>query len=423
MVHTLEEAQQRDTQDILRPFAARFARPGGLIYLDGNSLGLLSQDAEQAILRVLNEWKTLGIDGWMHAQPPWLSLAETLAADLAPLIGANADEVIVTGSTTANLHQLLATLYDPRAKRKTLLADALNFPSDGYALESHLIGQGIDPQKFLVRVPSVNGLHLDEDQIITAMNPEVQMAVLPSVVYHSGQLLDMARITHAARDRDILIGWDCSHSIGAIPHALSEWGADFAFWCSYKYLNGGMGAVGGLYLNARHHRKMPGLAGWWGSDKNRQFDMTTEFFPADGAGRLQIGSPHLLSMAPLQGSLKLFHEARIERLRAKSLRLTEYLMELVETDLAEHNFIIANPREPHRRGGHLALIHPEAARICKALKAAGVVPDFRPPNIIRLTPAPLYNGFGDCWNACQVLQRIMVNRDYAIYPLGRELVA
>lgn len=423
MGHTLEDAQARDANDSLRGFASHFYRPNGAIYMDGNSLGLLSMEAEQAVQRVLNEWKTLGIEGWMHAETPWLSFAETLAADLAPLIGANADEVIVTGSTTANLHQLLATLYNPRAERKTILADALNFPSDGYALESHLIGQGLAPQKFLVRVPSSNGLHLDEDAIIAAMTPDVQIAILPSVVYHSGQLLDMERLTHAASERGILIGWDCSHSVGAVPHKLSEWGVDCAFWCSYKYLNSGCGAVGGLYLNRRHHDTMPGMAGWWGSDKDRQFDMTAEFHPADGAGRLQIGTPHLLSMAPLQGSLKLFHEAGFEALRTKSLALTTYLMELIETEIPEHGFVFANPQEPHRRGGHVALIHEEAARICKALKDAGIVPDFRTPNIIRLTPAPLYNSFVDCWNTIAALKRIMGNQLYAAYPLGRELVA
>ena len=423
MEYTLEDAQARDNHDNLRDFAARFYRPNGAIYMDGNSLGLLSQDAEQAVLRVLNEWKTLGIDGWMHAEPGWLSLAETLSAELAPLIGANADEVLVTGSTTANLHQLLATLYNPRAERTTILADALNFPSDGYALESHVIGQGLDPQKSLVRVPSSNGLHLDEDAIIAAMTPDVQIAILPSVIYHSGQLLDVERLTRAAHERGILIGWDCSHSIGAVPHALTAWGADCAFWCSYKYLNGGCGSVGGLYLNRRHHKLMPGMAGWWGSRKDRQFDMTKEFYPADGAGRLQIGTPHLLSMAPLQGSLKLFHQAGFKALRAKSLALTTYLMELVETELSEYGFAFANPREPHRRGGHVALIHDEAARICKALKAAGIVPDFRAPNIIRLTPAPLYNSFMDCWNTIAALLRIMDNQHYADYPLRRELVA
>jgi kynureninase len=420
---TLEHAQECDAADPLKHFAARFFRPDGTLYFIGNSLGLLSQDAEAALLRVLNEWKTQGIDGWMNADPPWLSLAEDCGELLAPLIGAQPHEVIATGSTTANLHQLLATLYDPNLPRKTLLADALNFPSDGYALESHLRGRGLDPERYLVRVPSDNGLHLDEERIIAAMTDEVQMAVLPSVMYTSGQLLDMKRVTRAAHERGILIGWDCSHSVGAVPHQLSEWGADFAFWCSYKYLNSGPGAVGGLYLNARHRDKLPGMAGWWGSRKDRQFDMTPEFHAADGAGRLQIGTAHLLSLAPLYGSLQVFHEAGLENLRRKSLALTEYLLMLIETELMEHDFQIASPREPERRGGHLALVHSEAARICKALKVNRVVPDFRAPNLIRLTPAPLYCNFADCWNVVHILKRIMETRQYESFPSGRELVA
>lgn len=423
MTLRLETAQEMDAHDPLKPFVARFHKPDGAIYFVGNSLGLLSQDAEASLLRVLNEWKTWGIDGWMNADPPWLSLAEDIGELLAPLIGANSGEVIATGSTTANLHQLLSTLYDPTVGRKTLLADAVNFPSDGYALESHLRGHGLDPAQTLRRVPSDNGLHLDEDRIISMMTPDVQMAVLPSVVYHSGQLLDMERITRAARKRNILIGWDCSHSIGAVPHDLSTWGADFAFWCSYKYLNAGPGAVGGLYLHRRHHDKPPGMAGWWGSRKDRQFDMTTEFHAAEGAGRLQIGTAHLLSLAPLHGSLQLFHEAGIQRLRQKSLAMTYCLAILIEQELSEHGFQFASPREEHRRGGHLALIHPEAARICKALKANKVVPDFRAPNLIRLAPAPLYCTYSDCRNAVHILKRIMDTRQYEAFPSGREIVA
>ncbi|MBC7809327.1 MAG: kynureninase [Akkermansiaceae bacterium] len=410
-----DAARALDAADPLRPFRARFYRREGEIYLDGNSLGLLSRDAEASVLRVLDEWKTLGIEGWTGADPPWFSFSETLSRSVAPLIGADPGEVIVTGSTTVNLHQLLATLYDPAAPiRKRILADELNFPSDIFALRSHLRLRGLNPDDYLIRVPSRDGRTLNEDDILAAMTGgDIQIVVLPSVVYTSGQLLDMERVTRAARERGILIGWDCSHSVGAVPHALSEWGADFAFWCHYKYLNAGPGSVGGLYLNRRHFGKSPGLAGWFGSRKDRQFAMDHTMIPADGAGAMQIGTPHLLSLAPLEGSLRIHHEAGMERLRAKSLALTAFLRELTEAELAPFGVGVATPPELQRRGGHLALIHPEALGISRALRRAGVVPDFRPPDIVRFAPVPLYTSFADCVEAVHRLKTILETQAFA----------
>jgi kynureninase len=422
MIHPrwAETARALDEADPLRPFRERFYRRDGEIYLDGNSLGLLSRDAEASVLRVLDEWKTLGIEGWTEADPAWFSFSEMLSTVVAPLVGADADEVIVTGSTTVNLHQLLATLYDPtNTEKPRLLADELNFPSDIFALQSHLRLRGLDPKGHLVRVPSRDGRTLDENDILAAMTRgDIQMAVLPSVVYTSGQLLDMERVTRAARENGVLIGWDCSHSVGAVPHALSEWGADFAFWCHYKYLNAGPGSVGGLYLNRRHFGKAPGLAGWFGSRKEKQFAMDHTLIPADGAGALQIGTPHLLSLAPLEGSLRIHHEAGNAPLRAKSLALTDFLRELTESELAPYGVTIATPREPERRGGHLALIHPQAARISRALRRAGVVPDFRPPHIVRLAPVPLYTSFADCVEAVRRLREILETRAYETDAAG-----
>src|SRR5439155_2977890 len=185
---------------------------------------------------------------------------------------------------------------------------------------------------------------LDEDDIIAAMSDDVSVTILPGVIYTSGQWLDMPRITRAARERGILIGWDLSHSIGSVPHALDQWDADFAFWCSYKYLNGGPGATGGLYLNRRHFGRAPGLAGWFSSNKHKQFDMSADLSPATGAGALQIGSPNILSMASLDGSLRLIHAAGLDCLRAKSLALTTFLMELSDARLARFGFTVATPR-------------------------------------------------------------------------------
>ncbi len=326
-------AQTLDVADPLTRFRGEFFHQPGQIYLDGNSLGLLGKRAEASTLAALDAWKTRGIGGWLEADPPWFSLAETLGEKVAGLVGAAADEVVVTGSTTANLHQLLATFYQPSGTRTKILADSLCFPSDLYAIQSHLRLRGLDWSEHGTLVGSEDGRTLDEGAIEAALTADVALAILPSVVYRSGQLLDMERISRAARERGVVLGWDCSHSVGAIPHRLGAWGADFAFWCSYKYLNGGPGAVGGLFVARRHFGVAPGLAGWFGMRKDRQFDMGPTFEPAEGAGGLQVGTPHILSMAPLLGALAVIEEAGIELIRAKSLALTGFLGELVEAEL------------------------------------------------------------------------------------------
>jgi kynureninase len=269
-------------------------------------------------------------------------------------------------------------------------------------------------------VESSDGRTLSESAIVEGMTDEVALAVLPSVVYRSGQLLDMEAIAREGRSRGVIIGFDCSHSVGAVPHRLDEWGVGFAFWCSYKYLNGGPGASGALYLNRRHFGSSPGLAGWFGSRKDRQFAMSHRFEPAEGAGGLQVGTPHILSMAPLIGALEVVAEAGIEAIRRKSLELTGYLRAMVESELPEFGF--ATPSEDHRRGGHLALVHREASRICKALLAEGVVPDHRPPDIVRMAPVALYTRFEDCRIAIDRLRSIMERRSYQDYPTDRGLI-
>jgi kynureninase len=415
-------ADQLDERDPLARFRAEFYPPPGQIYLDGNSLGLLSKRAEASTLRVLEAWKTQAIGGWLNGQPAWFSLAEQLGESLASLVGANSDEVIVANSTTINLHQLLATLYHPAGKRTKILVDALSFPSDRYAIESHLRIRGFDPLTDLVVVPSEDGRLISENGVIGAMSEDVAVAVLPSVVYRSGQLLDLERISAEGRARGVRVGFDLSHSVGVVPHALSDWGVDFAFWCSYKYLNGGPGGAGALYLNRRHFGTSPGLAGWFGSRKERQFAMSHHFEPAEGAGGLQVGTPPILSMAPLVGALEIVHEAGIDAIRRKSLALTAYLRALIDTELPGFGFVWATPIEDHRRGGHLALVHPEAARICRALIQSGVIPDHRPPDIVRMAPVPLYTQFRECAETVQRLKTIMNDRTYEAFPIERGMV-
>jgi kynureninase len=423
MQFTLDYANQLDEEDILKKFREEFYIKPNSIYMDGNSLGLLSKRAERTLLESLSDWKEHGIDGWTKGKHPWFFLSEKLAEMMAPLVGASANEVIVTGSTTVNLHQLVATFYKPEGKRTKILADELTFPSDIYALQSQLRIRGYDPDPHLIRVKSRDGRFLEEEDIIEAMTEEIALIILPTVLYRSGQILDMKRLTAEANKRGILIGFDGCHSIGAIPHSFSEWGVDFAYWCNYKHLNGGPGSVGGLYVNHKHFGTNPGLAGWFGSKKEKQFDMEHSLTPAETAGAYQIGTPHVLSLAPLLGALEIFEEAGIENIRLKSLKINQYLMDLLEHEVPNMGFTIGNPLEDFRRGGHISLEHSEAARICKALKENGVIPDFRAPNIIRLAPVALYTSYKEVFEVVQILKKIMIEKQYEKFENEREVVA
>ncbi len=418
-----EHARALDGLDDLARFRGEFYVEDGVIYMDGNSLGLLSGRAERSVISVLNDWKKLGIRGWTEGERPWFYISERLGGMVAPLVGAAPEEVVVTGSTTTNIHQLISTFYRPEKERTKILATGLDFPTDIYALQSQLRLRGLDPSEHLVRVGSRNGRTLDEDDIVAAMSEEVTLALLPTVIYRSGQLLDIEYLTRAAHERDITIGYDAAHSIGSVPHSFSDWEVDFALWCSYKHMNGGPGAVAGLYVNRRHFGRLPSLAGWFGSDKSRQFDMEHEFVPAGSAGAYQIGTPHILSLAPLLGSLEMFAEARIDRVRAKSLKINRYLMNLIRAELDGMGFFIGTPHQDERRGGHIALEHDEAARICKALKEEDVIPDFRAPNVIRLAPIALYTSYTEVWETVQTLKRIMADKQYENYENRRGTVA
>jgi len=399
-----------DAADPLGSFRERFHIPPGTIQLDGNSLGLLSDDAEQAVLAALRSWKEHAIEGWLAADPPWFTLGEELGRRMAPLVGASPESVVVNGTTTVNLHQLVSTFYRRDGNRRQIVATALDFPSDVYALQSQIRLRGGDPDRDLVLVPSRDGRTIDEDDLIAAMTDEVALVMLPSVLYRSGQLLDMERLTRAAHDAGAMIGFDCAHSAGAIPHELDAWDVDFAFWCSYKYFNAGPGAVGALYVNRRHFGTNPGLAGWWGYQKERQFEMAHHWEGASGAGAWQISTIPLLSAAPLLGSLAIFGEAGIAAIREKSLALTDYLIELIEeSGLREppYGYRIGTPREHRRRGGHVAVEHEHAASISQALRGRGIVVDFRKPNVVRLAPVALYTGYHDVWQSVQALRAII----------------
>jgi kynureninase len=412
--YSMEEAGRLDRTNELSRFRSRFYIPDDTIYMDGNSLGLLSRDAERSLHRVIDEWKTLGIGGWMDGKIPWFRFAEEMGARACKMFGAEKDEVIFTGTTTVNIHTLAGSFYKPEGHRTKILADELNFPSDIYALQGLLKLRNLDPADNLVLVkPDERGL-LDEDSIISLMNDETALVFLPSVLYRSGQLLDIEKLAKAAGERNIPVGIDCSHSAGVIPHEFNRWGVDFALWCSYKYMNGGPGAAAFLYVNKKHFNLLPSLPGWFGSDKEKQFDMLTTFTPADSAGRWQISSPGILGSAPMEGALNITLEAGIERIRKVSLSLTAFLSGSLKTRLISKypDFRIITPAEPDRRGGHIAVEHPHAAEIYRRLLARRVITDLRPPNILRIAPVPLYNTFSEIYKTVSALLEIMDKIDY-----------
>ncbi|MFP3389371.1 kynureninase [Brevibacillus sp. SIMBA_040] len=419
---TKNYAGELDAQDKLAKYRDEFYLLPSM-YLDGNSLGLMSKRAEKSLFDLVQSWKELGIEGWTTGQHPWFFLSEKLGVLSSSLVGANPEEVIVTGSTTINLHQMAATFYQPEGKRTKIIATELDFPTDIYALQSHIKLHGLDPDEHLIRVASRDGRLIEEEDIISAMTDEVALVVLPTVLYRSGQLLDIERLTTAAHDKGILIGFDGCHSVGAIPHYFSKWGVDFAYWCNYKYVNAGPGSVGSIYVNRKHFGRTPGLAGWYSSKKDKQFDMEHTLDVCETAGAYQTGTPHMFSLAPLLGSLEMFEEVSVEVLREKSLKLTRYMMDLIEVELAGMGFVIANPQEDERRGGHVSLEHEEAVRICKALKEAGIIPDFRAPNIIRLAPVAFYTTYTEVWESVQILKTIMQEKSYEKFENKRGVVA
>jgi len=418
-------SRRLDSGDPLARFRERFCIPKGTIYMDGNSLGLLSKESEDSVLRVLDEWRTLGIRGWLESKRPWFYFAEELGALCAGLVGAEPQEVVATGTTTVNIHSLVNTFYQPDGRKRKIIADELDFPSDIYALKSVIRLRGLDPEKNLVLAPSKDGRFLDENAIVDLMTEDVALVFLPSVLYRSGQLLDIPHLTEEAHRRGILVGFDCCHSVGVVPHCFDRWKVDFAVWCSYKYLNGGPGGSAFLYVNMRHFDREPALAGWFGYVKDRQFDLDLNFEHANSAGGWQISSPAILSAAPVEGSLKLTLEAGIEAIREKSLKMTSYLMYLVGEILSgkPYNFAVGTPRDPKSRGGHVAIEHREAMRITEALRARNVVPDFRPPNVIRFAPIPLYNTYHEVWRIVQHLKDIVDKKEHESFSEKRKAVS
>jgi len=392
----------------LTVFHDEFAKPKG-VYFAGNSLGLMPRGAESAVAKLIQEWKQYGVEGW--ADCGWLDQAERLSPALARLVGAHPDEVIVTGTTTVNLHQLLATFYQPRANKRKILIDRDAFPSDRYAVASHLRFRGGDPVADLMVVSPRNGQIFLPGELAEKFSTDVAIAVLPSVVFTTGQLMPLAELVEAAEQKEIVLILDCSHSIGSVLHDFHRDRVPLAFWCSYKYLNGGPGAVGGLFCQRQRLASAPGLAGWWGNDPGTRFDMTFEMQPAGTASSFHISTPNLLSMIPLGASLQIFQRATIAKVRSASLKLTDRFTERANEVLPE--FDIVTPSEPDQRGGQVTLRHAEGRRISAVLRRRHrIVGDFRAPDLLRFAPVALYNSAEEVDQAIAALRETMDRREY-----------
>lgn len=414
----LAQAKKLDEKDPLAKIRDHFYIKPGQIYMDGNSLGLASKEAVASLQEMTKVWQDKAIGMWDE----YFHYGQKLGDECGKLINAQKNEVLITGSTTSNVHQCVSTLYQPTNDRYKILVDDLNFPTDRYAIDSEVRLKGYDPNDAVKVVKSPDGKYIDEDAVINAMTPDVTLILLPTVLYRSAQVLNMERLTQAAHQRNIIIGWDLCHAIGAIKMDFQKIQPDFAIWCTYKYLNGGPGSVAGMYLNSKHFDKTPGLAGWWGNRDDTQFQLKNQFEHQKDVSGWQIGTPTMLGMAPLEGSLKLINEVGIDQIRAKSLKITAYLMYLIDEKLTIYGCKIGNPREDSKRGGHVCLEHPNGYQISLALKDYQVIPDFREPDVIRLAPIALYTSYQEVYQLVEILENILKNKIYEKYSNKRGLV-
>jgi kynureninase len=396
-----EEATRLDAADPLKAERANFAIPrdangDDLAYFTGNSLGLMPKSARAAVEQELDDWAKLAVDALLHGANPWFSYHERFRETGARLVGARPGEVVMMNGLTANLHLMLASFYQPRGVRTKILVEDALFPSDDYAVESHINQRRLDARANMVRLRPRDGEQaLRTDDIIGAIEEAgdtLALVMLSGVQYRTGQWFDMPAITEAGHRAGAMVGWDCAHAAGNVPLQLHDCDADFAVWCSYKYCNAGPGAIAGCFVHERHgnNPKLPRLAGWWGNDPATRFKMESGFIPRQGADGWQLSNPPILAMAPLAASLDIFDRVGMPALREKSLKLTAFLERAVLSVAPTAR--IVTPSDPNQRGCQLSISFGENAKTIRdTLQAHGVVADFREPDVVRLAPVPLYN--------------------------------
>lgn len=413
--NSLDFAKSCDNQDILKKLRSQFHFPKkengeSKIYLCGNSLGLQPKNTSDYINRELKDWEKYGVDGHTEGDYPWLPYHEYLAEPMAKIVGAKPSEVVIMNTLSVNLHLMMVSFYQPKGKRCKILIEADAFPSDLYAVESQLKFHNYNPEDTLIKwEPCDDFKYHNEDfeEIIKKHSEELALVLIGNTNYYIGQNFDMPFITKLCHKHNILVGFDLAHGVGNIQPDLHELGADFAVWCTYKYLNSGPGSLGGCFVHEKHHHKdLKRFTGWWGHEKSSRFNMRKGFTAIPTAEAWQLSNPPILSMAAIRASLDVFEEAGFENITKKSKELTGFLEFLLE-DLKDENLKIITPQNPNERGCQLSVQFLDADKtLFDKLTQQGVVADWREPHVIRLAPAPLYNSFEDVYSFVQILKEI-----------------
>ncbi len=408
-----EFARTLDDHDPLVHFRERFCFPKSknrktCIYLCGHSLGLQPKTANAYLEQELHDWSDFAVEGHFRARNPWMPYHHLLTEQTAKLVGAEPAEVVVMNSLTVNLHLMMTSFYRPTPQRHKILIERGAFPSDQYAVQSQIRFHGFDPKSLLEFTARDGEPCMRDEDVLSLIDREgdsIALILLGGVNYATGQLFDLDEITKAGYRKGCVVGFDLAHAVGNVPLRLHDWGPDFAVWCSYKYLNGGPGCVGGCFVHERHAQawSLPRFAGWWGHDEKTRFQMGSDFHPMVGAEGWQLSNPPILALAPLRASMEIFSEAGIDRLRTKSISLTGY-MEFLLAQKASSKFSVITPQEPERRGAQLSIRIPQNGRaLCAKLEEEGVIGDWREPDIFRVAAVPLYNSYQDVYRFVQRL--------------------
>ncbi|WP_431128127.1 kynureninase [Flagellimonas flava] len=418
--HSLEFAQQLDAQDPLAQYRNEFHYPQhngkDVIYFTGNSLGLQPKRSQKFVDDVMKDWKEMAVEGHFYAEKPWWDYHERLAEGLSKIVGAKKEEVSVMNTLTVNLHLLMVSFYRPTGKRIKILCEEKAFPSDQYMLQSQARYHGFKPDDVIVEVKKRDGEHFwrTEDILdkINEVGEELALVLMGGVNYYNGQVLDMEAITIAGKEVGAKVGWDLAHGVGNVKLNLHDWGADFAAWCSYKYMNSGPGNASGIYVNESYlgQKDIPRFEGWWGTKKETRFLMQPEFDPIDTADAWQLSNPPILSVAPYLASLELFDEVGMDALVQKQKKIVaflEFVLKEIDKEV-ESTFEIITPED---RGCQLSVfLHGEGRPLFDYLMNNGVITDWREPNVIRLAPAPLYCSYTDMYNFGQILKKGILSK-------------
>lgn len=418
--NSLEYAKKQDAEDTLAAFRNKFHIPkdatgNKLIYLCGNSLGLQPKVTSEYIKEELTDWANLGVEGHTEGKHPWLPYHEFLTENMAKIVGAKPSEVVVMNTLTTNLHLMMVSFYQPTKTKFKIVVESDAFPSDKYAVESQLKFHGFDPKEGLILWKPRKGEVLcrfeDLEEIMKIHGHEIALLMIGSTNYYTGQSFPLKKITELGHKYNCKVGFDLAHGAGNIQPNLHETGADFAVWCTYKYLNSGPGSLGGCFVHERHanHENLNRFAGWWGHNKKTRFNMRQDFDALHGAEGWQLSNPPILSMAAIRASLDTFAEAGFENLRKKSIKLTGYLEFLLD-EMKNDAINVITPRNPEERGCQLSIQVKNADKsLHTKLTEAGVISDWREPDVIRVAPAPLYNSFEDVFRFSEKLKEVLRN--------------